>query len=69
MRQMRDLSTHPKKRPTQRSQKKPKPRTSGVLFQNASDVRFFDMHGPSRRRSFSAAGMVEHGENRADGVF
>jgi len=27
------------------------------------------MRRPSRRRSFSEAGMVKHVENRADGVF
>jgi len=39
------------------------------LSQNAADVQFIDMRGPSRRRSDSVAGMVEHGENCADDVF
>jgi hypothetical protein len=39
------------------------------LSQNAADVQFIDMRGPSRRRSVSVAGMVEHVENCADVVF
>jgi hypothetical protein len=39
------------------------------LSQNATDVQFIDMSGPSRRRSVSVAGMVEHGENCANDVF
>jgi hypothetical protein len=39
------------------------------LSQNAADVQFIDLRGPSRRRSISVAGMVEHGENCADAVF
>ena len=39
------------------------------LSQNATDVQFIDMSGPSRRRSVSVAGMVKHDENYRDDVF